>query len=159
MSGTHLGTRHRDQAVKTRGLDSESTYQPRRACLRPPRREESVSAVFRGTQPSLFFDLEPSLQSCERGIAADLNHRVCGTLEQLWEMDTANYSAFLFPLCFMIVCAGFVDRGGVCTIAHLWGRAEDNVVGSVLCSQHCVDSRDGLGSPAIYQPLLADPVN
>lgn len=121
MSGTHLGTWHRDQAMKTRGLDSESTYQPRRAWLRQPRREESASDVFRGTQPSLFFDLGPSLQSCEQGISADLNHRVCGTLEQLWEMDTANYSAFLFSLCFMIVCAGFVDWGGVCTIAHLWG--------------------------------------
>lgn len=44
----------------------------------------------------------------------------------------ANYSGVLFSLFFIIVRAGFVDWGGVCTIAHLWKRAEDNVVGSVL---------------------------
>lgn len=146
-------TWHRDQAMKTRGLDSESTYQPRRACLRQPRREESVSDVFRGTQPSLFFDLGPSLQSCEQGISADLNHRVCGTLEQLWEMDTANYSAFLFSLFYDRVCR---IRGlGRCLYhSTLVGRAEDNVVGSLLFFQHCVDSRDGLGSP-LYTNLCS----
>lgn len=72
----------------------------------------------------------------------------------------ANYSGVLFSLFFIIVRAGFVDWGGVCTIAHLWKRAEDNVVGSVLFFPLCVDSRDELGS-LVYanQPLLADPVN
>lgn len=44
----------------------------------------------------------------------------------------ASYSGFLFSLFFIVVCAGFVDWGGVCTIAHLWRRAEDNAVGSTL---------------------------